>query len=109
MGAGYWYSVTNAYRPVTHNVNDIASMYANRIAGQSLVTGEHDGGHEGDESRRFHGNCHLRPGSWRWRSRGFAPDRRAIRVRGLAWCERLLCHKSDPAGAKGEPLTLLEE
>jgi hypothetical protein len=27
MGAGYWYSVTNAYRPVTHNVSDVGSMY----------------------------------------------------------------------------------
>ena len=31
MGAGYWYSVSTAYRPVTHNVNDIATKYANRI------------------------------------------------------------------------------
>ncbi|HKV09779.1 MAG TPA: hypothetical protein VJ725_16675 [Thermoanaerobaculia bacterium] len=31
MGGGYWYSFTNAYRPVTHNVNDIAAMYANRL------------------------------------------------------------------------------
>jgi hypothetical protein len=32
MGGGYWYSFTNAYRPVAHNVNDIASMYANRLS-----------------------------------------------------------------------------
>jgi len=53
MGAGYWYSVTSAYRPVSHNVNDVGSMYANRIAGSSLLTGEHNdeghGGH-GEES-----------------------------------------------------------
>ena len=57
MGAGYWYSVTNAYRPVSHNVNDVGSMYANRIAGQSLLTGEHgDDGHgeEGEEKPRLH-------------------------------------------------------
>jgi hypothetical protein len=59
MGAGYWYSVTGAYRPVSHNVNDVGSMYANRIAGQSLVTGEHDddghGGHgEENDSPRLH-------------------------------------------------------
>ena len=30
MGAGYWYSVTSAYRPVSHNVNDVGSMYANK-------------------------------------------------------------------------------
>jgi hypothetical protein len=33
MGAGYWYSVTSAYRPVTHNVTDVGNMYANRVAG----------------------------------------------------------------------------
>jgi hypothetical protein len=58
MGAGYWYSVTSAYRPVSHNVNDVGSMYANRIAGQSLVTGEHSddhGGHgEESDSPRLH-------------------------------------------------------
>lgn len=32
MGGGYWYSITNAYRPVSHNVNDIASMYADRFS-----------------------------------------------------------------------------
>ncbi len=32
MGAGYWYSITNAYRPVSHNVSDIGSMYANRFS-----------------------------------------------------------------------------
>ena len=35
MGAGYWYSVTSAYRPVSHNVNDIASMYADRLSTNS--------------------------------------------------------------------------
>lgn len=56
MGAGYWYSVTSAYRPVSHNVNDIGSMYANRIAGSSLLTGEHgDEGHgEENEKPRLH-------------------------------------------------------
>jgi hypothetical protein len=53
MGAGYWYSVTNAYRPVTYNVNFVASMYA----GRSL---KHDGSHEGD-SPRLHGNWYHTP------------------------------------------------
>lgn len=62
MGAGYWYSVTNAYRPVTHNVNDVGSMYANRIAGQSVITGEHGGdGHGEEDSPRFHGNWFHNP------------------------------------------------
>lgn len=30
MGGGYWYSISSAYRPVSHNVNDIGSMYANK-------------------------------------------------------------------------------
>jgi hypothetical protein len=30
MGGGYWYSIANAYRPVTHNVNDVGTMYANK-------------------------------------------------------------------------------
>lgn len=34
MGAGYWYSVTNAYRPVTYNVNFVNSMYANKHDGE---------------------------------------------------------------------------
>jgi hypothetical protein len=32
MGGGYWYDIANAYRPVSHNVNDIASMYADRFS-----------------------------------------------------------------------------
>ena len=30
MGGGYWYSISTAYRPVSHNVSDIGSMYANK-------------------------------------------------------------------------------
>lgn len=55
MGAGYWYSVTSAYRPVTHNVTDVGNMYANR----SLVL-KHDGGHA-EESPRLHGNWFHTP------------------------------------------------
>lgn len=55
MGAGYWYSVTNAYRPVTYNVNFVASMYANK----------HDGGHPtvGPEAGapRLHANWYHNP------------------------------------------------
>ena len=56
MGAGYWYSVTSAYRPVSHNVNDVGSMYANRLQGRSLVTDEHKGGGHGDaeDSPKMH-------------------------------------------------------
>ncbi len=51
MGGGYWYSISNAYRPVTYNVNDIAAMYANKH--------DDDHGHEvGPESDgpRLHAN-----------------------------------------------------
>ena len=37
MGGGYWYSIETAYRPVSHNVNDIGSIYANKVANHSLV------------------------------------------------------------------------
>ena len=44
MGGGYWYSISSAYRPVSHNVNDIGSMYANKAANpeHSLVGPEVD-------------------------------------------------------------------
>ena len=58
MGAGYWYSVTNAYRPVSHNVNDIGSMYANRVVDRHT---DHPGGHE--DSPRFHANWFNNPRS----------------------------------------------
>lgn len=56
MGAGYWYSVTNAYRPVSHNVNDIASMYANRVAARHTD-------HPDPDAPRFHGNWFHTPRS----------------------------------------------
>lgn len=56
MGGGYWYSITNAYRPVTYNVNFVASMYANRI----VDTPAH-----GEEGIRFHGNWVNNPRSLR--------------------------------------------
>jgi hypothetical protein len=32
MGGGYWYDISTHYSLVSHNINDIASMYANRAA-----------------------------------------------------------------------------
>ena len=58
MGAGYWYSVTNAYRPVSHNVNDIATMYANRVVDRH--TDHPTVGPEVD-TPRFHANWFLHP------------------------------------------------
>ena len=52
MGAGYWYSVTNAYRPVTHNVNDVGSMYANKHNGVL---------HPEADAPRLHGNWYHNP------------------------------------------------
>jgi hypothetical protein len=37
MGGGYWYDINTHYTIVQHNVNDIGSMYANRIASHPSV------------------------------------------------------------------------
>lgn len=52
MGAGYWYSVTSAYRPVSHNVSDVGTMYANKHNGAE---------HPEADSPRFHGNWYHTP------------------------------------------------
>jgi hypothetical protein len=66
MGAGYWYSVTNAYRPVSHNVNDVGSMYANRDVARHTdhptVGPEHG-------APRFHANWFNTPRNIRQASR----------------------------------------
>ena len=54
MGAGYWYGPSNAYRPVSHNVNDIASMYANRSVDRHVDHGEED-------PHILHGNWYHNP------------------------------------------------
>lgn len=60
MGAGYWYSVTNAYRPVSYNVNFVNNMYANRAAvGNSALPTI---GPEAD-APRFHANWANNPRS----------------------------------------------
>jgi hypothetical protein len=51
MGGGYWYSIANAYRPVTSNVNFVNSMYANKD----------NGGHHGEDQPRLHGNWYHNP------------------------------------------------
>jgi hypothetical protein len=65
MGAGYWYSVTNAYRPVTYNVNFVNNMYANRAAGNPAhptIGPKHD-------AARFHANWFYTPRSIRQATR----------------------------------------
>jgi hypothetical protein len=52
MGGGYWYSIANAYRPVSYNVNFVASLYA----GRSLKHSDHEG-----DSPRLHGNWYHNP------------------------------------------------
>jgi hypothetical protein len=52
MGGGYWYSIANAYRPVSHNVSDVGTMYANKHNG--VV-------HPEENSPRFHGNWYHNP------------------------------------------------
>jgi hypothetical protein len=61
MGAGYWYSVTSAYRPVTHNVNDVGSMYANRVVGNPA----HPTVGPEVDTPRFHANWFNNPRSIR--------------------------------------------
>lgn len=57
MGAGYWYSVTNAYRPVTHNVNDVGSMYANKHGDNP----DHPTVGPESDAPRFHANWYNNP------------------------------------------------
>lgn len=65
MGAGYWYSVTSAYRPVTHNVTDVGNMYANRIVGNPA----HPTVGPEVDTPRFHANWFNNPRSIRQASR----------------------------------------
>jgi hypothetical protein len=46
MGGGYWYDISTHYTLVSHNVNDIGTMYANRIANRHSLVGP-----EADEPR----------------------------------------------------------
>lgn len=62
MGAGYWYSVTSAYRPVTHNVNDVGSMYAYRSVDRPSNPTHPTVGPEVD-TPRFHANWAYNPRS----------------------------------------------
>ncbi len=56
MGGGYWYSIANAYRPVSHNVNDIAAMYANKHDDHEHPTVGPEAG-----TPRFHANWFHTP------------------------------------------------
>ncbi|HEV2844037.1 MAG TPA: hypothetical protein VG477_04255, partial [Thermoanaerobaculia bacterium] len=56
MGGGYWYSIANAYRPVTSNVNFVNNMYANKHDGGGHPTV----GPEAD-APRLHANWYHNP------------------------------------------------
>ncbi|MEO6192958.1 MAG: hypothetical protein ABIS20_08115 [Thermoanaerobaculia bacterium] len=58
MGGGYWYDIATHYTPVSHNVSDIGSYYANKSAGHSLV------GPEAGEPR-IHASWYNNPRSLR--------------------------------------------
>ena len=60
MGAGYWYSVTSAYRPVTYNVNFVNNMYANRDVSRDVNPTHPTPGPEAD-APRFHANWAKTP------------------------------------------------
>lgn len=51
MGGGYWYDIATHYTLVQGNINEIGSMYANRLADPGQVTGGHD---DEGETPRFH-------------------------------------------------------
>ncbi len=64
MGGGYWYDIATHYTPVSHNVTDIATKYANRIAGgEGQVFGEH--GSPGGVAPRIHAFWYNHPHSLR--------------------------------------------
>ena len=46
MGGGYWYDIGTHYTIVSHNVNDIGSIYANKVANKHSLVGP-----EADEPR----------------------------------------------------------
>jgi hypothetical protein len=52
MGGGYWYDINTHYTIVSHNVNDIGTMYANRVAGS--IVPEHPTVGPESETPRFH-------------------------------------------------------
>lgn len=58
MGGGYWYDINTHYTIVSHNINDIGSMYANRVANRPIV-----GPQVGDP--RFHAYWRNNPRSLR--------------------------------------------
>lgn len=62
MGAGYWYPVSSAYRPVSHNVTDIGNMYANRSVSRPDNPAHPTVGPEVD-TPRFHANWAYNPRS----------------------------------------------
>ena len=83
MGAGYWYSVTSAYRPVSHNVTDIGNMYANRLTTDPANHEDH-GGHEGEAgSPRLHAYWYHNPATLRQTTR-LATDVVVAKLTGVA-------------------------
>jgi hypothetical protein len=82
MGGGYWYDIGTHYTIVSHNVNDIGNMYANRFSGDSLqVTGEHND-HE-ENSPRIHAYWRNNPRTLRQTAR-LATEIVVAKVTGVA-------------------------
>jgi hypothetical protein len=65
MGGGFWYDIATHYRPVTHNVNDIAAMYADRVSSGPL----HPAVGPEVDAPRFHASWVHNPRSLRETSR----------------------------------------
>jgi hypothetical protein len=90
MGAGYWYDFANAYRPVLHNINDINSMYADRLSTASTAP---MAGPEVD-APRFHAEWTYTPRTLRETSR-IATDIVTARVADVADGDPIMIHQKD--------------
>jgi hypothetical protein len=66
MGGGYWYDIGTHYRIVQGNVNEIGSMYGNRLTTGPMEVEEHEGE---EDSPRFHAFWYHHPRSIRQATR----------------------------------------
>jgi hypothetical protein len=99
MGGGYWYDIGTHYTLVSHNINDIGSMYANRFSGDSAqVTGEHND-HEGN-TPRIHAYWYNNPRTLRQTAR-MSSEIVVAKVTGVA--DGDIIENTDQGGVSGIP------
>ncbi|HVG08485.1 MAG TPA: hypothetical protein VNM67_12320 [Thermoanaerobaculia bacterium] len=68
MGGGYWYDIGTHYQIVQGNINEIGSMYANRVAGSSMES-VNEGHEEEGGTPRFHAFWYHHPRTLRQATR----------------------------------------